>query len=178
MNANKFSIEINEMHWLFKEDINADLCAHGKVKVIIGDELIAGIKEDEDWTISATALFLLRTLERNHTKENQVGEHLIPCCGHFLVFTEDTEEVYVGGCPSGIDWEVIHENECVKLRTESGKETLIDFDFYKSEVLKFVDKVEHFYIESGEKTIPENEFERNGYLEFWKEWKIKRSKWE
>ena len=49
----------------------------------------------------------MRTLERNHTKENQVGEHLIPCCGHFLVFTEDTEEVYVGGCPSGIDWEVI-----------------------------------------------------------------------
>ena len=177
MNATKFSIEINEMHWLFKEDINADLCAHGNVKVIIGDELIAGIKEDEDWTISATALFLLRTLERNHTKENQVGEHLIPCCGHFLVFTEDTKEVYVGGCPSGIDWEVIHENGCVKLRTESGKETLINFDFYKSEVLKFVDKVEHFYIESGEKTIPEDEFERNGYVEFWKEWKIKRSKW-
>ena len=58
-----FSIEITEMHWLFKEDINADLCAHGKVKIEIGNEIIAPIEEDEDWTISATALFLLRTLE-------------------------------------------------------------------------------------------------------------------
>lgn len=177
MNTNKFSVVINEMNWLFKEDINADLCAHGNLTVIIGDELIAGITKDEDWTISATALFLLRTLERNHTKEDQVGEHLIPCCGHFFVFTEETEEVYVDGCPNGIDWEVIHENTFVKLRTKSGKEALIDFDFYKSEILYFVDQVENFYLESGEKIIPDDEFERNGYLEFWNEWKIRRSRW-
>ncbi len=178
MNANKFSIEINEMHWLFDENSDADLCAHGNLTVRIGDELIAGIKEDEDWTISATALFLLRTLERNHSKENPVGEHLIPCCGHLFIFTEETEEVYIGGCPNGIDWEVIHQNGSIKLRTESGKETLLDFDFYKSEILEFVDKVENFYIQSGEKIIPDNEFERNGYLEFWNEWKIRRSRWE
>ena len=119
MNSNKFSIEINEIHWLSQENTNTDLCAHGNIKVEIGDELIAGMNKDENWTISATALFLLRTLERNHTKENQVGEHLIPCCGHFLVFTDDMEELYIGGCSSGIDWEVIHENGFVKIKTES-----------------------------------------------------------
>ena len=177
MSKENFSIEITEMHWLFKENIHADLCAHGKVKVEIGNELIVGIKDDEDWTISAMALFLLRTLERNHTKENQVGEQLIPCCGHFLVFDNDMEEVYVGGCPSGIDFEVIHENGYVRLKTESKKETLVPFSLYRSEVLKFVDNVEQFYIESGEKEIPEDEFERKGYLEFWNEWKIRRNKW-
>ncbi|GAB3723045.1 hypothetical protein GCM10028861_24490 [Flavobacterium koreense] len=177
ISVNKFSIEITEIHWLFKEDIQADLCAHGKVKVEIGDELIAGIKDDEDWTISATALFLLRTLDRNHTKENQVGEHLIPCCGHFFVFNNEMEEVYVGGCSKGIDWEVIHENGNVKFKTETGKETLVEFDFYKTQVIKFVDKVEQFYVESGEKKIPEDEFDRNAYLEFWNEWKTRRNKW-
>jgi hypothetical protein len=177
MKENKFSIEINEIHWISNEDIKTDLCAHGNIKVIIGDELIAGIKEDEDWTISATALFLLRTLERNHTKENQVGEHLIPCCGHFLIFTDDMEELYIGGCQNGIDWEVTHEDKIVKLKTKSEKTTSIDFEYYKSEILNFVDKVEQFYIESGEKTIPEDDFDRNAYLEFWNEWKTKRQKW-
>lgn len=177
MNSNKFSIEITEMHWLFKEDIHADLCAHGKVKVQIGEELIAGIRDDEDWTISSTALFLLRTLERNHTKEEQVGDYLIPCCGHFFVFENDMKEVYVGSCANGIDWEVIHENGNIKLKTENGEETLIEFDHYKSEVLKFVDKVERFYIESGEKKISSDETERKGYLEFWNEWKRRKRKW-
>ena len=177
MSKNNFSIEIIKMHWLYEENIHADLCAHGKVKVEIGNELIAGIKDDEDWTISAMALFLLRTLERNHTKENPVGEQIIPCCGHFLVFDNDMAEVYIGGCPSGIDFEVVHENGSIKLKTESEKETLIPFNLYKSEILKFVDKVEQFYIESGEKEIPEDEFNQKGYLEFWNEWRIRRTKW-
>jgi hypothetical protein len=173
----EFSIEITEMHWLFQEDIHADLCAHGKVKIEIGNEIIAPIKEDEDWTISATALFLLRTLERNHTKENQVGEHLIPCCGHFIIFTDDLDEVYVGGCANGIDWEVIHENENIKLKTESGNETIVDFELYKTQVLKFADKVEQFYKDSGEKKISEDEYERIGYAEFWNEWNRNGNKW-
>lgn len=172
-----FSIAITEMYWHFKEDINADLCAHGKVKIEIGNEIIAPLEEDEDWTISAAALFLLRTLERNHTKENQVGDYLIPHCGHFFVFTEDLHEVYVGGCGIGIDWQVIHENGKIKLKSESGKETIVEFNLYKTQVLEFADKVEQFYKDSGEKKIPEDEFDRIGYTEFWNEWKRNRIKW-
>lgn len=177
MDANKFSLAITELDWLYKEDIQSDLCAHGKVIVEIGDEKIAGVLEDENWTLSATGLFLLRTLERNHTKENPVGEHLLPCCGHFLVFTSEMEEVYVGGCPNGIDWEVIHENDTIKLITANNKETVVPFDLYKLEVLQFVDQVELFYKSSSEKKIPEDELDRNGYLAFWKEWNTRRSKW-
>jgi hypothetical protein len=87
------------------------------------------------------------------------------------------KEVYVGSCANGIDWEVIHENGNIKLKTETGKETVVEFNNYKSEVLKFVDKVERFYIESGDKKISEDEIERKGYIEFWNEWKKRRSKW-
>jgi hypothetical protein len=39
----------------------------------------------------------------------------------FLVFTDDMEELYIGGCSSGIDWEVIHENGFVKIKMKVEK---------------------------------------------------------
>ena len=85
-----------------KEDIHADLCAHGKVKVEIGHERIAGVEDDEDWTISATALFLLRTLERNHTKENQVGERDYLPSWHLACWRSGVDLVWIW-CGSGVD---------------------------------------------------------------------------
>ena len=177
MTSNKFTIELLKTNWISEEDTQTDLCAHGQMRVNIGNETVVDQSENDGWTISATALLLLRTLERNHTKENPVGDQLIPCCGHFLVFDNDMEEVYIGSCPSGIDWELTHENGIVTLKTESGNETKVDFKEYKSQVLDFVDQVEDFYKNSPEKEIPKDEFDRKGYLQFWKEWNEKRSKW-
>ncbi|MCC1485530.1 hypothetical protein [Winogradskyella immobilis] len=177
MTTNKFKIELLKTNWISEEDTQTDLCAHGQMRVKIGNEIVVDQTENDGWTISATAQLLLRTLERNHTKENPVGDQLIPCCGHFLVFDNDMEEVYIGSCPTGIDWEVTHENGIVTLKTESGTETQVDFENYKSEVLNFVDQVEEFYKNSPEKEIPKDEFDRKGYLQFWKEWNEKRNKW-
>ena len=177
MTDNKFSIELLKANWISETDTQTDLCAHGQLKVVIGNEIIVDQNENSEWTISATALLLLRTLERNHTKENPVGDQLIPCCGHFLVFDNDMDEVYIGSCPSGIDWELKHKNGTVTLKTENGIETEIDFTHYKSQVLEFVDKVEKFYKDSIEKEIPKDDFDKTGYLQFWKEWREKRNKW-
>ena len=177
MTSNKFKIELLKTNWISEKDTQTDLCAHGQMRVKIGNEIIVDQSENDGWTISATAQLLLRTLERNHTKENPVGDQLIPCCGHFLVFDNDMDEVYIGSCPTGIDWQVTHKNGTVTLKTESGIETEVDFTEYKSQVLDFVDQVEQFYKNSPEKEIPKNEFDRNGYLQFWKEWNEKRSKW-
>ncbi|UKM63473.1 hypothetical protein GSB9_00015 [Flavobacteriaceae bacterium GSB9] len=177
MSSNKFKIELLKTNWISEEDTQTDLCAHGQMRVKIGNEIVVDQTENDGWTISATAQLLLRTLERNHTKENPVGDQLIPCCGHFLVFDNDMEEVYIGSCPTGIDWEVTHENGIVTLKTESGTETKVDFENYKSEVLNFVDQVEEFYKNSPEKEIPKDEFDRKGYLQFWEEWNEKRNKW-
>jgi hypothetical protein len=174
---NQFSIQILEMSWLGEYNFENDLCAHGKVKVIIGDEIIAGNDITEDFTISSTALFLLRTLERNHTKENNEEEFLLPHCGHTFYYFGVMKEVLVMGCNIGIDWEVIHENGKVILKTESGNKTTIDFNIYKSIVLNFVDKVNEFYLESDTKILPEDNYDRNGYLEFWNEWRTRRQKW-
>ncbi|MFD2697814.1 hypothetical protein ACFSQ0_07400 [Mesonia sediminis] len=177
MTSENFKIELLKTNWISETDTQTDLCAHGQIRVNIGNEIVVDQTENSGWTISATAQLLLRTLERNHTKENPVGDQLVPCCGHFLVFENDMEEVYIGSCPTGIDWEVTHENGIVTLKTESGTETKIDFENYKSEVLSFVDEVEEFYKNSPEKEIPEDEFDRRGYLQFWKEWNEKRNKW-
>ena len=177
MTSKNFKIELLKTNWISEKDTQTDLCAHGQMRVNIGNEIVVDQTENDGWTISATAQLLLRTLERNHSKENPVGDQLIPCCGHFLVFDNDMEEVYIGSCPTGIDWEVTLENEIVTLKTESGTETKVDFENYKSEVLNFVDQVEEFYKNSPEKEIPKDEFDRKGYLQFWKEWNEKRNKW-
>ncbi|EAQ50987.1 hypothetical protein [Leeuwenhoekiella blandensis] len=177
MTSQKFKIDLLKTNWISEKDTQTDLCAHGQMRVKIGNEIVVDQSENDGWTISASAQLLLRTLERNHTKENPVGDQLIPCCGHFLVFDNDMDEVYIGSCPTGIDWEVKHRNGNVILKTESGNETEINFVEYKNEVLNFVDQVEQFYKESPEKEIPIDEFDRKGYLQFWKEWNENRAKW-
>jgi hypothetical protein len=62
--------------------------------------------EGEHWyTISTSALALLRTLESNHSREEPVADRLILCCGMIEMLT----------CPIGIDWSVTHLNGRVRL---------------------------------------------------------------
>ncbi|MEZ5009298.1 MAG: hypothetical protein R2753_14240 [Chitinophagales bacterium] len=72
---------------------------------------------------------------------------------------------------------VVHQDNQVKLMTESNSETIIPFEDYKYEILKFVDKVQDFYKLSKPKTLPEDEYDKEGYLKLWKEWELMRKKW-
>ena len=177
MTNNKFKIELLEANWILKEDTEDDLCAHGHVKIQIGEEIIVDKEENTNWTISSTALLLLRTLERNHTKEDPVGDQLLPCCGHLFVFEKGMKEVYVCGCPSGINWQVKHIDGLIELNTENGTSVIIEYEYYKNEVLNYVDKVEMFYKDNKPKNIPKDKSDRKGYLKFWEEWHTNRNKW-
>ena len=42
---------------------------------------------------------------------------------------------------------------------------------YQYEVLDFAKKIKRFYDSCTPKEVPKNEFDRNGYLAFWNEWK-------
>ena len=75
------------------------------------------------------------------------------------------------GCPNGIDWTIIHENNKVKHITESGQEVIIENIEYKTLIYNFADQVEQFYKSSRPKIIPSNESDKNAYLAFWKEWR-------
>ncbi|WP_077847576.1 hypothetical protein [Clostridium puniceum] len=53
--------------------------------------------------------------------EKKEENHILPCCDHFMYIDEKTNKIVVLGCPTGIDWTVIHKGNNVKLITESGK---------------------------------------------------------
>lgn len=165
-----FSIDADDFSWINgeKDDVE-DLCLHGHAVAIIG-----GKRLEYNATVSATALYLLKTLEEDHIiyKSNQ----MLPCCGFFLIANEDLTEVEISGCMNGIDWSVIHDGDNVRLILEDGQETVISIADYRSEVFRFVDKIEAFYKSCSVKVLPEDEFDRNGYIAFWNEWHRRRGK--
>ena len=176
MTDSKFDIKIIDLHWIKDIDDTTDLCAHGHVFVKIDDEIVAD-KDSLNVTVSATALYLMRTLKDNYKKDDYASQ-LLPCCGHFIIADNDKDFVNICGCPSGIDWTIIHtDDNRVKHISESGKEVTIDIDTYRKIVLDFADQVEDFYKSSLPKAIPTDDFDKKGYLTFWKEWKKLRDEW-
>ena len=162
-----FRIDFTGEYWLADPGKEQDdLCLHGFVTAMIGDEVL-----QDDGTISSTALYLLRSLTENH----QTGQmmQMIPCCGHFMMANEDLTEVYVDGCPNGTDWTVEQTSGGVKITTESGKETFVPMDAYRAEVFRFADKVESYYAASAPKE-PYDDFSRRGFTAFWNEWHRRR----
>ena len=175
MNGKQFEIELLEIHWLEETPEEIDLCAHGQVRVRIGSEIIVDRKEKEIyWTLSAMSVHLLRTIENNHNPENLVGEHLIPCCGHHIDHLENSTEVHIQGCFTGINFWVQHIDQNIMLTTESKTEILIPKNVYEIEIKNFVDKVEEFYKISKPKQLPDDNYDKIGYKMMWKEWKIRR----
>ncbi|MDE7426078.1 MAG: hypothetical protein K2N51_20670 [Lachnospiraceae bacterium] len=164
-----FKIEVEDLGWIDGSlDNEDDLCLHGRAIAYIGEN-----KLEYDATISATALYLLKTLTEDHiiNEDNQ----MLPCCGFFMIPDEKLENVTIIGCPNGIDWSVIHEDDSVRLILEDGTETIIPISEYKNEVFRFADKVESFYKSCSPKKMPEDEYDRNGYITFWKEWHRRRN---
>lgn len=173
---NTFNIKILHLHWIKDVDNPTDLCAHGQVFVKIGDEVVAD-RDSLDVTVSATALYLMRTLKDNYKKDDYASQ-LLPCCGHFIIADDDNDFVNICGCPSGIDWTIIHmDGNKIKHISDGGQEAIIDKEEYKTIVLDFADQVENFYKTSLPKIIPTDDFDKKGYLTFWKEWRNLRDKW-
>ena len=65
---------VRDFQWIKgMNDDPGDQCAHGRVILNVNDTEFVK-PEDGIWTISASALYLLRTLSENHTAENSVAE--------------------------------------------------------------------------------------------------------
>ncbi len=164
-----FKIDADNFSWITGEaDDPQDLCLHGHVTVQIGDTVL-----EDMGTVSATALYLLKTL----TEDKVMAEYdirMIPCCGHFLIANKELTEVEISSCDTGTDWSTIHDGDCVKIVLPSGQTEIIELAEYRDEVLRFVDKVESYYQSCTPKVLPEDEFARNGYIAFWNEWHRRR----
>lgn len=164
-----FSIDVENFEWINgSKDDPHDLCLHGDAIVHIGD-----VKLEYKATVSATALYLLKTLTENHIKgkDNQ----MLPHCGFFFVPNDALDNVSIIGCNDGIDWSVMHDGDNVILELDDGTKETVAIEDYKKVVYDFADKVEEFYNSCSPKVLPKDEYERAGYLAFWNEWHRRRN---
>ena len=160
-----FKIKADDLQWITgAKDDPQDLCLHGRVTAQFGDTVL------EDYgTVSATALYLLKTL-RDDKIMAPYDIQMIPCCGHTLIANDGLSEVTISGCDTGTDWSTIHEGNTVRFLLFSEQEEVVSLRDYQYEVLDFAKKIKQFYDSCTPKEVPKNEFDRNGYTAFWNEW--------
>lgn len=164
----EFKLKVKNLTWIDgRSDNPEDSCLHGDIRVRLGKTIL-----EYEATVSATALYLLKSLEYDHI----AGEGLpfLPCCGNTLIPNKDFSEVEIIGCDNGIDWTLLHEREKVRILFEN-EEVVLPFEEYKAEVLRFADTIEAFYLSCSPKVF-HDEFEEEGYRTFWNEWKRRRAK--
>lgn len=168
-----FSINIKGLYWIDKDPSNQDdLCLHGDVRLNFANKVT-----ETDCTVSAASLYLLRTLTEDRIANDFESDPILPCCGNTLIASEDGESVTIIGCPNGIDWEVKHINNDVKLILGDGTEVQLELSEYQRAVFSFVDEVQSFYKQSLPRRFSNDalsESDRKGYHAFWKEWSMRR----
>jgi len=162
------------LHWIKGEtDDPYDLCAHSGVEFCIGDEILVS-QSDGEWTVSAAALYLLRTLTLPHTKDKPIGEHLFPCCGFTMWDIKGQDDVVICGCPKGANFEVVRVSDEIVLTGPCGRKYGIGFLEWRDAVCGFSDVVQSFYAASSPKQ-PYDEEDAKGFKKFMAEWSRRRS---
>lgn len=160
-----FKIDADQFTWICgPEDDPEDRCLHGRVTVQVGET-----KVEDTGTVSATALYLLKTLTEDKYMEAGTIQ-MVPCCGFFCAPNQELTEVEIIGCDTGLDWSTVHEGDGVRITLATGESEWIDLESYRQQVISFADKVKGYYQRCQPKKLPDNSFERDGYLAFWKEW--------
>ena len=166
------------LRWVSEtEDASWDQCAHGDVVFTIDSIPFATGERAENVTVSAAALFLLRTLTDNHTAANPVaeGSQLFPCCGHTAIAVSGRFPVMVLGCPSGIEVDVVHSAGMVTIRSEGGQVAAVSAAEWRDAVLGFVDEVQAFYDASPPRDPVDESTGHDDWPVFWQEWRDRRA---
>jgi hypothetical protein len=151
-----------------------DLCAHADVEFRIGNDVLLGGANGKYLTVSAAALYLLRTLSVPHARESPVGDHLFPCCGFSTYDAADEPDVVIFGCPNGEDFEVWHQvtGLGVVIRAADGREWPVGWSDWRTAVFAFADQVSHFYASCSPKEPAEDD--AAGLRKFAAEWERRR----
>jgi hypothetical protein len=163
-----FEIAITQQGWIRPdlEDAPGDLCSHGDIRLVIGGTVIAS-GEGGEYTISTSALALLRTLESDHSREHPVACKLILHCGMIDMLS----------CPAGIDWRVTHLPGGVVrvddvVRDEkahySGMVVELPEEQYRRQVVGFAEDAKKLFV--GAKKEPPSPYDRELYEQFWREY--------
>ena len=156
-----------DLHFLgdTQKDQVYDYCVHGKVVFKIDECNLSN--DDSDWCVSASAYRFLHSLFENHFLGAE--EQMIPYCGHFLIPSQDKTSVTISGCPNGIDFDIIHEDNNIIIRTQDGTTYTVTFEDYKSTVLYYAKQIEDFYHQNSPRQF-EDKFDQDGFSAFCNEW--------
>ena len=167
-------LRATNLHWVKgSADDPADLCAHSGVALTVNG--IALIEPNEgDWTVSAAALYLLRTLSQPHDRNERVDEHLFPCCGFMMLDIEGEKDVVICECPNGLDFDVVAVGTRVVLTGANGQHFELAAEEWRQSVCGFCDTVQAFYAKSSPKIFAD-ETAAKGFKKFWAEWTRRRS---
>jgi hypothetical protein len=151
-------------------DDSADQCAHAHVEFHVNGTTFLSPKDGE-WTVSAAALYLLRTITLDHSESNPIaeGNFLFPCCAFNAWPIQERFKVVCIGCTHGIDINITHSGDSVVIESDKGKELVSEFE-WRDAVLAFVKQVREFYDRSSPKDNLNDEFDREGWVRFWSEW--------
>ena len=145
-------------------DKRRDYCVHGHVLFMIDDTVI---EDGDEWCTSASALRFMRSVLSNHFSGAE--EHMIPCCGHFMIPADDGKSVHISGCSNGIDFDLIHEENRIVIKTADGRSFSVNFSEYKTAVLSYVEQIEKFMRDAPAR-IFDDPFDKKGYEAFKTEW--------
>ena len=168
-------LRATQLNWINGQaDDPMDQCAHGRVGLTIDGKTIYRTG-DEDITVSASCLYLLRTIEDDHTAELSVseGNWLFPCCGFNLFPNQGRYKVCCMGCNTGTDVFVKHIGSDVVL-TRDDQEVRTSKAEWKSAVLSLVEQVETFYAQCTPKVEMDNTLDLEGWGLFWEEWAARK----
>jgi hypothetical protein len=154
-------------------DDPADFCAHADVEFRIGGDALLE-PSGREFTVSAAALYLLRTLSAPHTRATPLGDHLFPCCGFSLYDVPGQPDVVICECPSGEDFEVLHQasGTGVVVRAADGREWQVAWPEWRSAVFAFADRVSEFYAACSPKRVAAED--AAGFAKFAAEWVRRR----
>lgn len=161
-----FAIDILELCWLDGQPEETDLCAHGIVRIRIGEYVL-----EDEVSMSASALHLLRTVTGDHEPDEYAK--LFPT--HGFCWTPAGAAypypIYLGGCPNGgFDGAIIHEDGYVRIALENLPEVRVPLADYRAEVFRFADAVEDFFRQSKPKVVAGGSLNELWYPLFWPEW--------
>ncbi|MCE9593868.1 MAG: hypothetical protein K8S98_06725 [Planctomycetes bacterium] len=162
-----------KLHWIRGDaDDPADVCAHSPVEFSVDGHCLVA-PEQGDWTVSASALYLLRSLSGPHTRDRRVGDHLFPCCGFCMYEVPESDDVLVFGCSNGINVWVERVGEEVRLGGPDGTTHDVTFDQWRHAVCAFSDEVRAFFRRGSPKTPHDDDV--LGFRRFLAEWDRRRA---
>jgi hypothetical protein len=170
------NLELLRPHWINdKGDDPSDQCAHGFIDLSINGIEFSS-ESDGEWTVSAAALFLLRTVTSDHSPQDSVaeGNFLLPCCGFTICPSEESRYPYcILGCNNGIDPSIRHSRGTVQVSLDN-KSAVVPLHEWAKAVLRFSDQVQEFYDSAEPKEQLEDDFDRSGWEFFWQDWRAQR----